>query len=192
MFSCCLWWFLLGALVGWLLNWLLCRLTNSRSMKSGDTTATTTLKETNTSSPPVASQTTKPAALTSAMPEGTAKPAPVTPLASKPTSLASTPKVYVLNSAAAKAAGFKLKGPNDLTIVEGIGPKISELLNNAGITTFAQLAKQTVPQMQKILDEAGARYKLAKPTTWAQQAALAADNKWSELKALQEKLSGGV
>lgn len=46
--------------------------------------------------------------------------------------------------------------------------------------------------MQKVLDDAGARYKLAKPGTWAQQAALAAENKWAELKALQEKLTGGV
>jgi predicted flap endonuclease-1-like 5' DNA nuclease len=76
--------------------------------------------------------------------------------------------------------------------VEGIGPKINELFNNAGVITFAQLAKQTVPQMQKVLDDAGARYKLAKPGTWAQQAALAAENKWSELKALQDNLSGGV
>lgn len=161
-------------------------------MKCCDNTAATTLSDTSSSSQHAATQTPKPAALTSAMPEFAAKPAPVAPLVAKPTSLASTPKVYVLNSAAAKAAGFKLKGPNDLTVVEGIGPKISELFNNAGVTTFAQLAKQTVPQMQKILDEAGARYKLAKPTTWAQQAALAADNKWSELKALQDKLSGGV
>ncbi|MEO7344747.1 MAG: hypothetical protein ABIU85_07915, partial [Methylotenera sp.] len=136
-----------------------------------------------------------PAVLTAAIPEPPTKPAAsstkTTP-AAKPSSLVPTPKVYVLNTAAAKAAGFKPKGPNDLTVIEGIGPKINELFNNAGIITFAQLAKQSVPQMQKILDEAGARYKLAKPTTWAQQSALAAENKWSELKALQDKLSGGV
>ena len=116
-----------------------------------------------------------------------------TPKAKAPQAVAAEiPKVFVLNTAAAKAAGFKPKGPNDLTVVEGIGPKINELFNNAGINTFAQLAKQTVPQMQKVLDDAGARYKLAKPGTWAQQAALAAENKWAELKALQEKLTGGV
>jgi predicted flap endonuclease-1-like 5' DNA nuclease len=108
------------------------------------------------------------------------------------TLVAEGPKIFVLDTAAAKAAGFKLKGPNDLTVVEGIGPKINELFNNVGVNTFAQLAKQTMPQMQKVLDDAGARYKLAKPGTWAQQATLAAENKWSELKALQDKLSGGV
>lgn len=199
MFSCCFWWFLLGALVGWILNWLLCRCLNCRSMKCcekpADTTASTTGSQAANNGTATTSNTVMPAALTSAAPESAAKPAATSTqptVAPKPTGLASTPKVYVLNSASAKAAGFKLKGPNDLTVVEGIGPKISELFNNAGITTFSQLAKQSVPQMQKILDEAGARYKLAKPTTWAQQAALAAENKWSELKALQDKLSGGV
>jgi predicted flap endonuclease-1-like 5' DNA nuclease len=121
------------------------------------------------------------------------EPAPTAPKAATPQpAIEETPKAFVLDVAAAKAAGFKLKGPNDLTVVEGIGPKINELFNNAGVITFAQLAKQTVPQIQKVLDDAGARYKLAKPGTWAQQSALAAENKWSELKALQDKLSGGV
>lgn len=168
MFSCCLWWFILGALVGWLLNWLLCRCTNCRSGKCSDNTS-------NSLTTPV-------------KPENTPEPA----IAHNELSSPATPRVYVLDTAAAKAAGFKPAGPNDLTVVEGIGPKINELFNHAGITTFAQLAKQTVPQMQKVLDEAGPRYKLAKPNTWAQQAALAAENKWSELKTLQDKLSGGV
>lgn len=168
MFSCCFWWFILDALVGWLLNWLLCRCTNCRSGKCPDNT---------------------PDSLTTPVkPENTPEPAAAPNELSSP----ATPRVYVLDAAAAKAAGFKPSGPNDLTVVEGIGPKINELFNHAGISTFAQLAKQTVSQMQKVLDEAGPRYKLAKPNTWAQQAALAAENKWSELKTLQDKLSGGI
>jgi predicted flap endonuclease-1-like 5' DNA nuclease len=192
MFSCCMWWLIFGVLVGWLLNWLLCRCTNCRSMKCCDNTSNTssgaTSNSTNTqmAEPP---DVVPPKATVQTKSEATPKPAATAP---KPSTLASTPKVFILDVAAAKAAGFKLKGPNDLTVVEGIGPKISELFNSAGITTFAQLAKQTVPQMQKVLDEAGASYKLAKPGTWAQQAGLAAENKWSELKKLQDKLSGGV
>ena len=91
-----------------------------------------------------------------------------------------------------KKAGFAIKNANDLTIVEGIGPKINELFNNAGIKTFAQLAEATVPQMREILDEGGSRFRIANPSTWAQQAALAADNKWAELKKLQDKLSAGL
>ncbi|HYN54862.1 MAG TPA: hypothetical protein VES38_09165 [Methylotenera sp.] len=162
--------------------------------KPADTTSSKTGNQPVNNGSSTASNGPIPAVLT-AIPEPAAKPTPSsknTAPTAKPTSLVSTPKVYVLNTAVAKAAGFNPKGPNDLTVIEGIGPKINELFSNAGIITFAQLAKQTVPQMQKILDEAGAGYKLAKPTTWAQQAALAAENKWSELKALQDKLTGGV
>lgn len=178
MFSCCFWWFLLGALVGWLLNWLLCRLFTCRGSKCCNPTSNSS----NTSN--------------TLMDTKHAASAPAAPLETKPAApqavVAEVPKTYVLDIAAAKAAGFKPKGADDLTVVEGIGPKINELFKNAGVVTFAQLAKQTVPQMQKVLDDAGSRYKLANPGTWAQQAALAAENKWSELKALQDKLSGGV
>ena len=98
----------------------------------------------------------------------------------------------VIDLAAAKKAGFSLKNANDLTVVEGIGPKINELFNNAGVKTFAQLAIQTVPQMRKVLDDGGSRFRIANPSTWGQQAALAAENKWDELKKLQDNLSGGV
>lgn len=175
MFSCCFWWFLLGALVGWLLNWLLCRLFTCKSAKCCNKPANVVNDKTNNT----------------LMTMAPAEAAPVKAEAPQATA-AKAPTAFVLDAIAAKAAGFKLKGPNDLTVVEGIGPKINELFNNAGVVTFAQLAQQTVPQMQKVLNDAGARYKLAKPDTWAQQAALAAANKWSELKTLQDKLNGGV
>ena len=105
---------------------------------------------------------------------------------------AATPAAVMIDLAAAKAAGLPLKNANDLTVVEGIGPKINELFHNAGIKTFAQLAAVSVPQMRKILDDGGSRFRIANPSTWAQQAALAASNKWAELKKLQNDLSGGV
>ena len=115
---------------------------------------------------------------------------PAAPVAAAPK--AATPAAVMIDLAAAKAAGFLLKNANDLTIVEGIGPKINELFHNAGIETFAQLAAASVPQMRKILDDGGSRFRIANPSTWAQQAALAASNKWAELKKLQNDLSGGV
>lgn len=81
--------------------------------------------------------------------------------------------------------------PNDLKIVEGIGPKIEQLLKNAGINTWAELANAPVDRLKEILSEAGDRYRLADPTTWSQQAALARDSKWGELKEYQDFLSGG-
>lgn len=80
---------------------------------------------------------------------------------------------------------------DDLKIVEGIGPKIEKLCNNAGIWTFAQLAATSVEALQKILDDAGSNYRIANPGTWPRQAELAAANKWDELKEYQEFLLGG-
>lgn len=174
--SCCFWWFLLGALLGWLLNWLLCKLTGCCSKKSHT--------ETNHVAQPVA-----------AAPVAEAKPAPQpVSAAAKPVAKAkpAAAKAYVLDKTAAKAAGFKLKGPDDLTVIEGIGPKINGLFNAAGFHTFAEVSKMSVAQMQKILDDAGPRYRLARPDTWAKQAGLAADNKWAELKTLQDHLKHGV
>lgn len=81
--------------------------------------------------------------------------------------------------------------PSDLKRVEGIGPKIEEILNNAGIYTFAQLADAPADRLQEILADAGERFDLADPRTWAEQARLAAAAQWDELKALQDSLVAG-
>ena len=49
----------------------------------------------------------------------------------------------------------------------------------------------TPEQIKEILEAAGSRYKMHDPTTWPKQAALAAEGKFEELKAWQDKLSGG-
>lgn len=98
-----------------------------------------------------------------------------------------------IDVAAAKAAGFTLKrGPNDFTVVEGIGPKINDLIHNDGIDTFFELGNTSVERLQGILDRAGKNYALAKPGTWPEQASMAAQNKWVELKRWQDELDGGV
>ena len=81
--------------------------------------------------------------------------------------------------------------PDDLKKIEGIGPKISEILTKAGIATYAQLASSESERIKEILAEAGSRYKMHDPTTWPKQAGLAAEGKWDELKALQDELQGG-
>jgi predicted flap endonuclease-1-like 5' DNA nuclease len=94
--------------------------------------------------------------------------------------------------AAAAMAGFSVKGDDDIIIIEGIGPKIAELFKNNGAGTFAQISKMSVPEMLAILDKGGPRFKLANPGSWAHQAQLAVENRWSELKALQDTLYAGV
>ena len=97
----------------------------------------------------------------------------------------------VLDKAAALAAGFKVRGMDDLEIVEGIGPKIAELLNADGIHYFIELAQSSTARIQGILDRAGPNYRLARPDTWPQQASLAAANRWAELRKLQDELAAG-
>ncbi len=79
--------------------------------------------------------------------------------------------------------------PDDLTMLEGIGPKINQLLQAAGIRTFAQLAVTKVDELKAILDPAGLQF--IDPGTWAEQAKLAAEGKFDELKILTESLKGG-
>jgi len=92
---------------------------------------------------------------------------------------------------AAKKLGFSSSNPNDLKVVEGVGPKIEGLMKAGGINTWAELAATDVARIQEILDAAGPRYKLATPRTWPQQAQLAANGDWAALKALQDELKGG-
>ena len=81
--------------------------------------------------------------------------------------------------------------PDDLTHIEGVGPKIAQLLGEAGIQTYAQLAATSPDQIAKHLEQAGPRYRLADPTTWPEQGALAAKGDWKGLQTLQDHLSGG-
>lgn len=92
---------------------------------------------------------------------------------------------------AMKLMGFRSNNPEDLKIVEGIGPKIEELLKNSGIKTWADLAAASLERIQAVLDTAGDRYRLADPQTWPKQAGLAAEGKWAELKEYQNFLDGG-
>jgi predicted flap endonuclease-1-like 5' DNA nuclease len=80
---------------------------------------------------------------------------------------------------------------DDLTIVEGIGPKIADLLKAAGIATFAQLAASKPAAIKAILETAGKRYQMHDPATWPKQAALARDGKSAELAKLQGELKAG-
>jgi len=94
--------------------------------------------------------------------------------------------------AAPKAAAPKATGKaDDLTKIEGVGPKIASLLAEGGFDTFAKLASADLNALKVVLDNAGPRFKSHNPTTWPQQAGLAAAGNWDELKELQDRLDGG-
>ena len=75
--------------------------------------------------------------------------------------------------------------------MEGIGPKIAELFNAAGINTFAELAATSADRLKEILTEAGSSFATHDPSTWPKQAEMAAAGQWDELKAWQDELDGG-
>lgn len=128
-----------------------------------------------------------PASTTAIKKEATASVTPVV------TNLTNTSKASAItfDAAAAKLAlGKKIK-EDDLTVVEGIGPKIKELFHSHNITTWTALAGCTVEKCQEVLKSGGKRFEIHKPGTWPKQADLAAKGLWQELKDWQDQLDGG-
>jgi len=121
--------------------------------------------------------------------EVTTAPAVKKTVAKKAEAAPAAPKAEAKKEAPAKAA--KVKG-DDMRKIEGIGPKIAEKLAEAGIASFADLAKSEVSKLQEVLDAAGSRYESRNPSTWPMQADLAAAAKWDELKDLQARIENGV
>ena len=87
--------------------------------------------------------------------------------------------------------GKKLPKTDDLKIVEGIGPKISELFHDNGIATWLQLSEADPARLREILEEAGSRFRMHNPDTWPTQARLAHEGKWQQLEEYQDHLDGG-
>ena len=80
------------------------------------------------------------------------------------------PKAEVKEEAP-KAASKKAEAKSDnLTKLDGVGPKLAEILNEAGIATYADLAGTSVEKMKEILETAGSRYASKDPAPWIEQA----------------------
>lgn len=104
----------------------------------------------------------------------------------------STAKATPRSKTKAPARKRAAKGKkDDLTKVEGIGPKIQKIFNKAGITSFDDLGESTPTKLRKILLEEGPRYKMHDPKTWPRQAKYAATGKWKKLQDFQDSLKGG-
>ena len=77
---------------------------------------------------------------------------------------------------------------DDLKKIEEIGPKIASTLTEAGISTFADLAKTDAAKISEIIANVRGNHVT---DTWPKQAGLAAEGKWDELKKWQDELDGG-
>lgn len=116
---------------------------------------------------------------------------------------AEAPKVETKAEPAPKAEPVKAKepqapakeaapsDPDDLSLIEGIGPKVSEALNASGVTTFAQLAVLTPEEIeQKVKVEQKVRL-VGSPSTWVRQAKLAAAGELTALDDLKKHIKSG-
>ncbi|MBN1565387.1 MAG: DUF4332 domain-containing protein, partial [Anaerolineae bacterium] len=80
---------------------------------------------------------------------------------------------------------------DDLTLIEGIGPKSADALKAAGVKTFAQVAKTSPEELEKMIKDQKVRL-VGSTETWPQQAELAAAGKLSELETFQNRIKGGI
>ncbi len=238
LLACCLWWFVLGALAGWLLSWLVNRLVGRTGVQeiSAPSPAPVVAAASRVDDlvviegigPKIAEllrrhgidsfetlARTDVATLWSTLDKG----GPRFKLANPGTwpaqalycvrgdwaglkryqdelyagvqLLADVPAEVVIDVAAAKAAGFDMTGPDDLEIIEGIGPKIAQLMRQHGITTFVQLATAAPAEIAAILEKGGPNFRIANPGTWPEQAGHCVRNDWAGLKRLQDRLTAG-
>ncbi len=92
-------------------------------------------------------------------------------------------------TAAPKAAVAK---DDDLEVVEGVGPKVNELLRGAGITTWRQLSNTSPDRIREILHAGGERFRILNPNSWPKQAKLLADGDMDGFKKYADYLVAGV
>ena len=123
-------------------------------------------------------------------------PKPIQPVEEKVEAIeqVSVPAPPKEKSVAKKASSSKAKKvkPDNLKIIEGVGPKLESILKEAGITDLKVVSESDPAKLREILEAAGNRYKMFNPETWPNQAKLAVEEKWDELKEYQDRLDGGV
>jgi predicted flap endonuclease-1-like 5' DNA nuclease len=121
---------------------------------------------------------------------------PEAPKVAKPIAVAKSvgkpAKAKVEKTATAKkVTAPKVVKADDLKLIEGVGPKIAEILVKNNINTFKTLATTNPSDLKKILENAGSKFVMHDPSTWPQQAKLADKGDMKALKKLQDELIAG-
>lgn len=70
----------------------------------------------------------------------------------------------------------KVADKNDLKVIKGIGPKMETLMNDNGITSYEDLEKITLTNLEKVLTDAGMNTKMYNSADWKVQAKELAKN----------------
>jgi predicted flap endonuclease-1-like 5' DNA nuclease len=200
--DCCYWWFLAGAVLGWVLNWLLSKLmrkddSDSSSISSSSSSSSKRRRKSSSNGEGRSSSSSFLASdhadiLNSDSYTAKREADIFTTKAAAAGSIPSQDWSRGADTILAALEGFTITGNDSFEIIEGIGPKIADLFKASGTNTFAQLAALSQADMLKVLDNGGSHFKLANPSTWAQQARLCHENRWIDLRNLQKNLDGGV
>lgn len=123
--------------------------------------------------------------------ENNAAPTVIQPIAMAEPEKKKTPAKKAAKEAAKPKPAVSTGAKDDLTVIEGIGPKIQMLLNQYDISNYKQLAETDVDRLKEILSTAGPQLAMHDPGTWPSQANLAENDQWDTLKSVQGFLKGG-
>lgn len=101
-------------------------------------------------------------------------------------SIAATPKPEPKAPAAPTAGKYAKLKEDNLQIIEGIGPKMNQVLIDGGVTSWSVLAGKSHADLKAVLDKYGDKYRIIDPAEWPAQAAYAAKGDWDGLIAYQK------
>jgi predicted flap endonuclease-1-like 5' DNA nuclease len=76
----------------------------------------------------------------------------------------------------------------NLQVIEGIGPKIEEVLKGNDVNSWEDIASKSEEELRAVLAKGGEAYRIHNPSTWPKQAQMAADGEWEKLIEYQKGL----
>lgn len=179
--------FILGILVGWLIEWIFVRLFVPNPKKKVEAALKASRKENDTLQQQNRALQAELTAVkmkqeTVVTTEPVVTPAPEAETADITTSAVETTVTEVATAVTESANN------DDLTKLSGIGPKLAEAMQANGIQSYAQLAILSTDDLNEKLASSGIRYSKAIAESWAKQATFAAASDWSGLKTYQQTL----
>lgn len=189
--------FILGVLAGWLAEWIFVRLFVPNPKKKLEAALQSSRKEIQTLQQKnselqsaLSTAQASPAPVQVVVQETVAEPEPVAveAIPEEPVLQAAEPAVPVVETALVAEAESASDGKDDLTRLNGIGPKLAEAMDAAGINRYTQLAALSVEEVNGRLAASGIRYSKVTAESWAAQAQLASAGDWDGLKNYQASL----
>ena len=108
----------------------------------------------------------------------------------KPATTKKTTKKKVVKKEVAveeKIVVEKVYQKDDLKVIKGIGPVLEKSLNELNVTAYSQIAKMTIKNMTKLLNDAGINAKIYDLSGWKAQAKLALKGDMEAVKNWERK-----